>query len=188
MEIQPQVTKALVLATKAHKGQTRKYTHEPYINHPVAVARILANLQCSDDMLCAALLHDVVEDTEYTIEAVVIATNAEVARLVMELTSIHSEEFRANRAERKQLEAHRLSFASADAQTIKVADLIDNTRTIVAHDPEFAKVYLAEKEELLNNSLTAASPLLVHQAKQQIASARFFIPNEKEAVDANSSS
>jgi len=49
-------------AEEAHKGQVRKYTGEPYINHPVAVARIVAGVTDDCEMICAALLHDVIED------------------------------------------------------------------------------------------------------------------------------
>lgn len=61
------IKKAYELANKAHEGQTRA-TGEPYIIHPLAVAYILAELRMDEEGLIAALLHDVVEDTEYTVE------------------------------------------------------------------------------------------------------------------------
>jgi hypothetical protein len=72
-----------------------------------------------------------------------------------------------NRAERKVREKDRLAKISADAQTIKVADLIDNTKSIVERDPGFAKVYLKEKAAVLA-VMTKADPRLLAKAKEKI--------------------
>jgi hypothetical protein len=65
------------------------------------------------------------------------------------------------------LDRQHSAAAPAAAQTIKVADLISNTRSIVAHDPGFAKVYLEEKRMLLE-VLTKADPTLLNKAKEQV--------------------
>jgi len=65
------------------------------------------------------------------------------------------------------MDRDRLSKASASVQTIKVADMIDNTESIVAHDPKFAKIYLEEKRLLLD-VLTKADASLVDVARNQI--------------------
>lgn len=72
----------------------------------------------------------------------------EVTTMVMALTDIGHEY--GNRAKRKEYDRDRIARAPGSVQTVKVADLIDNTSTIVQFDPEFAKVYLREKRELLD--------------------------------------
>ena len=72
-----------------------------------------------------------------------------------------------NRARRKEIDRQRLSQAPGWVQTVKVADMIDNTSTIVEYDPKFAKVYLEEKRLLLAE-LTSADPLLLEKAKTHI--------------------
>lgn len=142
------IKKARKFATRAHKGQFRKYTGEPYIVHPIAVAETVRLHGGSDEMVAAALLHDTIEDTNVTYDDVRKEFGITVAGLVRELTDTSSPSD-GNRAVRKEIDRRRLAKASADAQTIKLADLIDNTTSIVAHDPGFAKVYLKEKEALL---------------------------------------
>src|SRR3546814_10065938 len=97
-------------------------------------------------MLAAALLHDTIEDTSVTQEDINREFGPTIAKLVMELTDQCHE---GNRAARKSAEAVRLSSVSRDAQTIKLADFISNTRSILRHDPGFAKVYLKEKAQVL---------------------------------------
>ena len=82
------VEKALQFATAAHEGQVRKYTGEPYINHPVEVMRIVKTVSDDPAMHAAALLHDVVEDTDVTIEDIVREFGDDVAQLVDDLTDV----------------------------------------------------------------------------------------------------
>jgi (p)ppGpp synthase/HD superfamily hydrolase len=145
------VRKAQVYAMAAHAavGQRRKYTNEPYIVHPAEVAKIVASVPGSTpDMVAAAWLHDVVEDTGVTIETVRAEFGAEVADLVAWLTDVSRPED-GNRAHRKARDREHTAAAPAEAQTIKLADLISNTRSIMAHDPKFAVTYLEEKRALL---------------------------------------
>lgn len=141
-------TKAREMATKAHEGQVRKYTGEPYINHPAAVVETLREINASETVLAAAWLHDVVEDTKLELRDVERICGCDVAELVMWLTDI-SRPSDGNRAKRKAIDRGHLERAPRDAQTIKLADLLDNTRSIAKHDPNFAKVYLREKNALL---------------------------------------
>lgn len=144
------VKKAARFAANAHVDQLRKYTYEPYIIHPTAVAELVKTTKnCTDNMICAAYLHDVVEDCNVSFEKIETEFNKEVKNLVFWLTDYTTPEF-GNRATRK---AHYLKFISsgpAEAHTLKIADLIDNTKTIVKHDLNFAAIYLQEKKELLN--------------------------------------
>ena len=64
-------TEAKELAIQAHYGQVRRYTGEPYVNHPIAVADLIASITDDEDMIIAALLHDTVEDTEIGIDIAV---------------------------------------------------------------------------------------------------------------------
>ncbi len=145
------VRKAQVYAMAAHAavGQKRKYTGEPYIVHPAEVASIVASVEgVTFDMIAAAWLHDVVEDTGCTITDIHMAFGADIAALVSWLTDV-SKPSDGNRKFRKAMDREHTAQAPAEAQTIKLADLISNSRSIMAHDPEFAKTYLEEKRLLL---------------------------------------
>lgn len=162
------VERARVFATAAHAavGQTRKYTGEPYVVHPIEVSELVASVGGTDAMVAAALLHDVLEDTGVTFDVLEAEFGPEVAELVLWLTDVSKHED-GNRSTRKALDRQHSAAAPAAAQTIKVADLISNTRSIVAHDPGFAKVYLEEKRMLLE-VLTKADPTLLNKAKEQV--------------------
>jgi (p)ppGpp synthase/HD superfamily hydrolase len=99
-------------------------------------------------MVAAAYLHDVIEDTQVTLELIVQEFGPQIANLVLWLTKVSGPED-GNRAARKELDRQYLAQAPAEAQTVKLADLIANTHSIVAHDPAFAEVYLKEKLALL---------------------------------------
>ncbi len=157
------VHNAFAFAMHAHQGQTRKYTSDPYIIHPIRVADILRGINARPEMVAAAFLHDVLEDTDAKIYELREVFGNEITDLVIELTDVYVHPHMGNRATRKRLERQRLAGASADAQTIKVADLIDNGISIEAHDPDFAKVYLVEKAALLE-VMTKADPRLVAHA------------------------
>jgi (p)ppGpp synthase/HD superfamily hydrolase len=142
------VQRALLFATIAHDEQKRKYTGEPYIVHPIEVAEIVRSVAHDDEMIAAALLHDVVEDTSVTIEEITDAFGDDVADLVSDLTDVSKPED-GNRKFRKSLDRDHSAQASARAQTVKLADLISNSADILKNDPSFAKVYLHEKALLL---------------------------------------
>ena len=160
--------RARIFATAAHAavGQLRKYTHEPYIVHPAEVVQILKTVPHTEAMVAAAWLHDTVEDTGVTLELVRAEFGDEVATLVGWLTDV-SRPDHGNRAARKAVDRAHTAAAPAEAQSIKAADLISNTRSIVAHDPKFAETYLAEKRQLLE-VMHRADPVLLAQARAQI--------------------
>ena len=135
-------------AAHAAIGQRRKYTDAPYIEHPRDVADLVREVPHTEEQLAAAWLHDVVEDTPITLEDVRARFGDAVAQLVSELTDVSRPED-GTRDVRKTLDRAHLAKASAAAKTVKLADLIDNSRSIVARDPGFARVYLAEKRLLL---------------------------------------
>jgi len=145
------IEKARVFATAAHgaAAQLRKYTNEPYIVHPAEVAHIIDTLEGgTTEMIAAAWLHDVVEDTGVTIETIRAEFGTEIAELVGWLTDVSRPE-QGNRATRKAIDRAHTAMAPAEAQTVKLADLISNCRSIKEHDAAFAKVYFEEKRLLL---------------------------------------
>lgn len=160
--IDPTLTKVAVFATWHHRKQKRKYTGDPYINHCKAVADIVASVPHTNEMIYAAWLHDVVEDTDATLEEVKQEFGLIVANYVYGLTD-KSQLSDGNREIRKKIDREHLKNACVQIKTIKLADLIDNTRSIVQHDRGFAKVYLYEKSLLLP-LLNGGDPTLWYEA------------------------
>ena len=154
------VTRAATFAKAAHESinQRRKYSGDPYIVHPQAVAGIVESVTDDQAMIAAAWLHDVVEDTPVTIEQIAERFGEDVAGLVADLTKV-SKKSDGNRAARKAIDREHTAAASARAKTVKLADLVDNLGGLAEDDPEFAKVYFAEKE-LLMDVLTEGEPNL----------------------------
>ncbi len=159
--------RAIQFATEAHEGQYRKYTHDPYITHPLAVMEIVRGVPGhTEEMLVAAVLHDVVEDTEVSLLQIQEEFGNDVSELVLHLTEISIPED-GNRLKRKRKDAEWYAQGSAEAQTIKVADFIDNTRDIAQHAPKFWETYKMEKLYALD-LLQEADVDLWHQAHIQI--------------------
>ena len=132
-----EVYRAYLFGAEAHAGQKRM-SGEPYIYHPLAVARILAGLKLDHKTLMAAILHDVIEDTEYAKEQLANEFDEEVASLVdgvSKLTQIHFE----SKAEAQAENFRKLMLAMAkDVRVIliKLADRVHNMRTIGIMRPE----------------------------------------------------
>ena len=153
-------------ATGAHGAinQRRKFTNEPYIVHPGFVAAIVKSVAPHDPaMIAAAWLHDVVEDTGVSIDQIRGSFGTDVADLVGWLTNVAKPED-GNRAARKAINRAHSAAAPARAQTIKMADVIDNCRNVADLDPDFAAIYLPEKATLID-ALVLADPALIAQAK-----------------------
>lgn len=172
------VAYAIRFAAAAHGHQVRKYTGDPYLVHPLAVYELVADVWPDVDCCCAAILHDTVEDTHVTVQDIRRAFGPRTARLVDELTDIanyrlpvppkHGSPYlHGARHRRKRIETMRLMGVSSEAQTIKCADLIDNTRSILAEDRDFARVYLPEARAAYR-ALTRANPLLRDMLAQQL--------------------
>lgn len=161
------IGKALAYAVIAHGDQVRKYTGEPYISHPMSVAGIIAGIGGSEIMIVSAILHDVVEDTDKTLTDIQREFGDHVANIVFWLTDASTPEM-GNRAKRKQIDREHNALAPPEAQTIKVADLIDNTKSIVGWDKHFARVYMVEKQKLME-VLINANPKLIDIANKLIS-------------------
>lgn len=146
---------ALTFAHAAHAavGQLRKYTLDPYIVHPMAVSGLVAKVDGTLEMVMAAVLHDVVEDTKVTATDIRNLFGDEVGDMVSALTDVYTKEAvpHLNRAARKEAEAKRYANLSYAVKTIKLADMIDNTKSISEFDPGFFKTYAVEKRRLLES-------------------------------------
>ena len=142
---------ALTYATAAHAavGQRRKYTDQPYIVHPIRVAGIVDKFGGTDEMIMAAYLHDVVEDTGVSIEDILDMFGSVVAVIVDGLTDVSKPED-GNRAVRKAMDRQHGADATWAAQFIKCADIIDNAADIGDNDPSFNVVYRKEMAALLD--------------------------------------
>ena len=130
------VRNAYELAAEAHKEQKRK-TGEPYIIHPIAVARIVAEeLELGANPVMAAFLHDVVEDTKYTIEDIRERFGEDVAFLVGVVTKQKKEKYDKS----KQVDNYRQILASVQydvrAILVKLADRLHNMRTLASMRPD----------------------------------------------------
>ena len=168
MKDTPLINKAKMLAGKAHEGQFRKYSGMPYIVHPIEVATIVQSVDHTDEMIAAALLHDVVEDTDYSFEDIANEVSPKVAELVKGLTDVSNPQD-GNRKIRKAIDKDHLAEQNAEVQTIKLADVISNSQDIKANDPKFAKVYIEEMKALLE-VLTKGDKTLYAKAKEIVYS------------------
>ena len=157
-------------AVEAHKGQKRKYTGEDYIVHPMAVCRIVERHGGSEDQQAAALLHDVVEDTAYTLADINANFGHDIATLVQWLTDTSKPED-GNRAIRKAIDRKRLAEAPAEAQFVKLADLIDNSKTIFVFDKGFTPMFKAEMALLVKDMTKVVGSSLWEEAQKVLSMA-----------------
>lgn len=126
--------RALAFAAHKHRDQRRKDAQaSPYINHPIALADVLANEAGVDDVsvLCAAILHDTVEDTETTPEELAEHFGERIRDIVLEVTDDKA----LPKAARKQAQIDHASHISPEAQLVKLADKICNLRDMIDAPP-----------------------------------------------------
>ena len=152
------IQKAFEFANEAHKG-VRRRSGEPYILHPIAVAKIVvSNIGLGYKSIVAALLHDVVEDTHYTVENLKSLFGEKVATLVEGLTKIKTVLDNENKAEQKSIQAENfkriLLTLNDDARVvlIKLADRLHNCRTI-----EFMPEH--KRDKILSETMFVFIPL-----------------------------
>jgi (p)ppGpp synthase/HD superfamily hydrolase len=156
------ILQAASFAAEAHIGQQRKYEGGPYINHPLRVAKHVAQFANDEDSIIAALLHDVIEDCPHVDPKLIeIRFGQTVSQYVWDLT--HPPRDSGNRKQRKEAENKQLEAASAAVHTIKLADIIDNIPSIMENDKDFAPRFLQEKIDMIK-ILTKGNNVLFKQA------------------------
>ncbi len=140
------LTRAALVAARAHAGQTRKGGSIPYVNHVIEVAHLVAEAGGTPEMAAAALLHDVVEDSDATAESVARDFGPCIATLVACMTDDPSWED-LPRGERKKLQAAHMSGAPRAVRRIKIADQTSNVRDVgrlpAGWNPGEARDYIA---------------------------------------------
>ena len=160
------IARACTVAARCHQGQTR-YSGDPYITHPIAVATILACLddlqEVDDQTLCAALLHDTVEDTRYTLAALRRGFGSGVAEMVAQHTALDG----LGRRQGRQLTPVMTVLASADTRVVamKMADRLHNMRTL-QFVPQAKQVRKAR--EVLDTFLPVAQQLSMHTVRSEL--------------------
>jgi (p)ppGpp synthase/HD superfamily hydrolase len=143
------LAEAINFAKLAHDGQTRKYTGEPYFNHPFCVMLQAITYGCLDeDILCACVLHDIIEDTKYDKSYLNMRFGDRVACLVDELTNKDDED--KPRKERMVDRNNKYRLMSEDAAFVKILDRIDNLKDI-EKSGDFAKIYWQETENMVDS-------------------------------------
>ena len=138
------ILKAAEFAAEKHRHQRRKDAHaSPYINHPIQLAKLLANEGGVTDanVLCAALLHDTIEDTETTAEELRALFGDAITDIVLEVTDDKA----LSKEDRKRLQIEHAPHVSHQAKLVKLADKICNLRDIISAPP--AKWALERKQE-----------------------------------------
>lgn len=131
------ITKAFNFANQAHRG-VKRLSGEPYIMHPLAVAKIVCNeIGLGSTSICAALLHDVVEDTDYTTEDIENLFGAKIAQIVDGLTKISGGIFGDHASAQAENFKKLLLTMSSDIRVIliKIADRLHNMRTLASQAP-----------------------------------------------------
>lgn len=162
---------AAQFAARAHSGQVRKYTERPYITHPARVAAMAMTLPYADEvMVCAAWLHDTVEDCGVAAAELAALFGQDVADVVCELTHTPKSQVpHLGRAQRKALDRNRLEKSSLTARRIKLLDRIDNLREMDEAPLDFLGVYVNESQLLLDESLRGADDELERTLRAEIA-------------------
>lgn len=127
------VNKAISFATKAHEGQFRKGTTRPFILHPLEVGTIVASMTADTEVICAAILHDTIEDCEGITEEVI---EKEFSKRVADLVVEESEDKSKTWMERKSHTIEKLKTARWEIQLIGLADKLSNMRDIDRDYPE----------------------------------------------------
>lgn len=162
LEDKPKAAAALAIATKHHAGVKRKWTDEPYINHPIRVAETLLRYGWnSESTIAAAVLHDCLEDPDHNgkfldRQVILGQCGPEIISMVESLTA--PARHVGNRAARKKIYNAQLGRAHATVLAIKCADIIDNVTGIVGFDPSFADLYLTEKTAQIDVLKRVANP------------------------------
>lgn len=127
------IEKAIAFATQAHEGQLRKGTTRPFILHPLEVGKIVASMTDDEEVICAAILHDTIEDCEHVTEEIIAR---EFTKRVAGMVVQESEDKSKTWMERKSHTIEKLRVAPQEIQMIGLADKLSNMRDIDRDYPE----------------------------------------------------
>lgn len=127
------IEKAIAFATQAHEGQVRKGTTRPFITHPLEVGKIVSTMTDDKEVICAAILHDTIEDCEGITEEIICM---EFSPRIAEMVSQESEDKSKTWMERKSATIAHLKVAPREVQMIGLADKLSNMRDIDRDYPE----------------------------------------------------
>jgi (p)ppGpp synthase/HD superfamily hydrolase len=122
-------------AIKAHEGQVRKLTGEPYVSHPIAVGKLLQQSGFDEDVVIAGYLHDTVEDTQVTFEDI----EKRFGKRVVELVKGNTENKEHSWSERKQHTIDEVKDAPLEIKALIVADKLDNIQSLIDHYDELGE-------------------------------------------------
>ncbi|MBT1509431.1 HD domain-containing protein [Bradyrhizobium sp. SRL28] len=139
--MEPLVRKAHAFAAKAHAGVFRMFSGEPYVEHPMRVAAMLAELGFDPDVVAAGVLHDVIEDCPVSEAELAAEFSPRIAALVVEVTNPEKIPGMSKAARLAGIVQH-LAASSYAGASIKLADMLDNSSNVSSVAPEFAKGYL----------------------------------------------
>ena len=142
------IIKAYEYAQEKHNGQIRKFSGLPYFTHPKGVARIIEQLTNNETLIIVSLLHDIVEDTDTTIEDIKQLFGEKISSIVGELTSrrLKNGEKKVDYLKKKML------YMTPDALTVKLADRFHNVKYLEGDNVhyDFIKKYYKETREIIN--------------------------------------
>lgn len=178
------IARAYEVAAHAHADQYRR-SGEPYINHPLAVGRVVADLGVDDTTIAAALLHDVVEDTGVTLADIETEFGAEVAAIVDGVTKLDGLHFESRQAQQAATLRKMLVAMASDLRVliIKLADRLHNMRTLAALPG-------AKQERIANETLEIYAPLAhrlgMSEVKQQLEDLSFATLHPKRYAEIDS--
>ncbi|WP_221391232.1 HD domain-containing protein [Dyadobacter sp. NIV53] len=164
-----------------HENQKRKYTGEPYYTHLLRVAEIVSQHSNDEMEIEIALCHDLLENTQCTKQELALKLidigyslfpRSKVLKGVYDLTDHYTSGAYSmyDRKKRKELEAERMCDMQPFSQTVKYAEIIDNAKSIIEHDPEFAPVYLQEVLAYIDD-IDEGDPQLYSKCRKVVKSA-----------------
>ncbi len=156
------ITRAYEVAAEAHRTQVRK-SGEPYITHPLAVAKIVAELGLDDTTIAAALLHDAVEDTGVTVDDVLREFGADVAAIVDGVTKLERVQFDSKEEQQAATMRKMLVAMAKDVRVliIKLSDRLHNMRTLAA-------LSTGKQERIAKETLDIYAPLALRLGMQEM--------------------